>query len=325
MNISEILNDSNFLNLPTEEKRKVLDTVDPNFTRLPSIEKDKVIDKIEEDEFKFKNWYNKLTKLQKSVHGMEISPDPDDPLHYYDYRAAYKAGAQLGPEGHMPSEFKLPGHPNQYVEIEGQTIDTITGKPVTEAKKKLIDAAKKIREKRRQKEIEGQKKVRDIQKLYLEMIACGISRREAEAEFGGITQPIYDPIDFVVDLVTGGATALTEMGLKTAAKAGAKTVGKQTAKNALVDAGLGAAVGSAMAVADKLTDSRIVTILSGLLGPIGAKAILTGSRQAAITFLRRLKKGNPKLYKELETKIKTEVDKTPEEAVSELTEVEHGL
>lgn len=54
-----------------------------------------------------------------------LHPDPDHPEHYYNYRAAWKAGKMApGKTGHFPSEFKLPGHPDRYVE----GIDTITGR-----------------------------------------------------------------------------------------------------------------------------------------------------------------------------------------------------
>lgn len=57
-----------------------------------------------------------------------LDPNPDDPRHFYDYRAAYKAGveppAQKG--GHWPSEYKLEGHPRMV--LDG--MDTKTGKSV---------------------------------------------------------------------------------------------------------------------------------------------------------------------------------------------------
>ena len=49
-----------------------------------------------------------------------ISPNPDDPAHKYDYRAAYLAGtapAYGAGDGrmHWPSQFKAGDHPNRYV------------------------------------------------------------------------------------------------------------------------------------------------------------------------------------------------------------------
>ena len=60
-----------------------------------------------------------------------INPNPDDPRHHYDYRAAFLAGAepQIDPEDgryHWPSKFKASDHPNRF--IDG--VDTITGEPV---------------------------------------------------------------------------------------------------------------------------------------------------------------------------------------------------
>ena len=63
------------------------------------------------DEETFQGWYGNWAKKS----GMNINPD--DPLHQYDYRAAYKAGVvPPEPGGHWPSKYKMPGHPNRYVE-----------------------------------------------------------------------------------------------------------------------------------------------------------------------------------------------------------------
>ena len=77
-----------------------------------------------EQESAFQDWY------AKQAYENGLSPNPDDPEHQYDWRAAHNAGAegQLAEDGykHWPSEFKRPDHPNRF--IDG--IDTITGKPV---------------------------------------------------------------------------------------------------------------------------------------------------------------------------------------------------
>jgi hypothetical protein len=49
-----------------------------------------------------------------------IDPDPDNPLHKYDYRGAYKAGYEptISKEDnkyHWPSQFKDDDHPNRFV------------------------------------------------------------------------------------------------------------------------------------------------------------------------------------------------------------------
>tara|TARA_Y100000034_G_scaffold8490_1_gene9227 strand:+ start:50 stop:394 length:345 start_codon:yes stop_codon:yes gene_type:complete len=62
-----------------------------------------------EDDSDFADWYSNIAKRSN------ISPDPDDPRHYYDYRAAYEAGAGLGERRHLPSEFKHDLHPDRYI------------------------------------------------------------------------------------------------------------------------------------------------------------------------------------------------------------------
>lgn len=58
-----------------------------------------------------------------------IDPDPDNPAHKYDYRAAYAAGDEptISKEDgkyHWPSRHKADDHPNRYVD----GVDTKTGK-----------------------------------------------------------------------------------------------------------------------------------------------------------------------------------------------------
>ncbi len=72
------------------------------------------------DEDEFKKWY--------AAHAAKLglAPDPDDPQHFYDYRAAFAAGAAPDETGHWPSQFKTEGHPRMV--IDG--VNTKTGEPV---------------------------------------------------------------------------------------------------------------------------------------------------------------------------------------------------
>lgn len=80
---------------------------------------------MEED---FKNWYAGHAKKLK------LNPNPDDPQHFYDYRAAFKAGATPDETGHWPSQFKTEGHPRMIVD----GVNTKTG--VFQKVKKLKEA-----------------------------------------------------------------------------------------------------------------------------------------------------------------------------------------
>jgi len=71
-------------------------------------------------EVAFQQWYKKYALK------LGLNLNPDDPKHYYDYRAAFAAGAKPDKSGHWPSEYKLPGHPRLIL----KGIDTRTGKPV---------------------------------------------------------------------------------------------------------------------------------------------------------------------------------------------------
>lgn len=62
----------------------------------------------------FRDWYSNHAQT------LGIDPNPDAPEHKYDYRAAWAAGAEPSPADdgyyHWPSRFKLPDHPNRYVD-----------------------------------------------------------------------------------------------------------------------------------------------------------------------------------------------------------------
>lgn len=72
-----------------------------------------------EQEAAFQAWYATRAADQG------LDPNPDDPRHFYDYRAAFRAGAEPDMTGHWPSQFKLEGHPRLI--LDG--IDTRTGQP----------------------------------------------------------------------------------------------------------------------------------------------------------------------------------------------------
>ena len=90
-------------------------------------------DQPQDDEQQFQSWYAGHAKTRG------LNPNPDDPEHYYDYRAAFKAGAGPGPDGHWPSQFKTEGHPRTIVD----GVNTITGQPVNEPPDLFSNAARK--------------------------------------------------------------------------------------------------------------------------------------------------------------------------------------
>lgn len=72
------------------------------------------------DEESFQAWYKERASK------LGINSNPDDPLHYYDYRSAYNSGAEPDSSGHWPSQFKREG--NDRMVVDG--INTKTGKKV---------------------------------------------------------------------------------------------------------------------------------------------------------------------------------------------------
>ena len=79
------------------------------------------------DEKAFQDWYFEVARK------FNLDPNPDDPRHHYDYRAAYSAGAYPDETGHWPSVYKSEDHPNRYVKLaNGLIIDTINMQPIPE-------------------------------------------------------------------------------------------------------------------------------------------------------------------------------------------------
>ena len=80
-----------------------------------------------EKEKQFQDWYAQWSAKAG------LDPDPDNPLHKYDYRGAFNSGLQpeISEDGlyHWPSQFKDDDHPNRFV----AGIDTKTGKPAPPA------------------------------------------------------------------------------------------------------------------------------------------------------------------------------------------------
>ncbi|KKN14423.1 hypothetical protein LCGC14_0996230 [marine sediment metagenome] len=62
-----------------------------------------------ESEATFQEWY----AVQADALG--LNADPDAPEQQYDYRAAWFAGEGPDKKGHWPSRFKMPDHPNRFV------------------------------------------------------------------------------------------------------------------------------------------------------------------------------------------------------------------
>jgi site-specific DNA-adenine methylase len=58
----------------------------------------------------FLRWYSQQASAQGLV------GDPDDPLHFYDYREAYSQGQGPDETGHWPSKFKADNHPNRFID-----------------------------------------------------------------------------------------------------------------------------------------------------------------------------------------------------------------
>lgn len=89
---------------------------------------------------RFRKWYAGISAK------LGINPNPDDPEHFYDYRAFHRdmeAGKVIPPDqpgGHFSSDYKMPGHPRTYLDDgQGRVFDTrstkyLTGEQVPDAR-----------------------------------------------------------------------------------------------------------------------------------------------------------------------------------------------
>ncbi len=85
------------------------------------------------DEGHFRAWYADMAKL------FDLNPDPDDPAQFYDYRAAFRAGAAPDASGHWPSDFKRAGHQNLVVGgFHTQTGERVPGTPRAKTADELV-------------------------------------------------------------------------------------------------------------------------------------------------------------------------------------------
>ncbi len=104
-------------------------------------------------------------EYSKTAKRLGLNPNPDDPRHFYNYRALFKETGSLseGSQKHFPSKFKLLGHPNLIVDGK----DTRTGKPATqklreqnvEARKSILVTAEQARQ-----ELRRRAAVRELQR-----------------------------------------------------------------------------------------------------------------------------------------------------------------
>jgi hypothetical protein len=79
------------------------------------------------NEKEFQGWYAEQSGK------LGLNPNPDDPRHFYDWRAAHAAGATPDESGHWPSKYKREGHPRMVVD----GVNTKTGEKVTDTQSGL--------------------------------------------------------------------------------------------------------------------------------------------------------------------------------------------
>lgn len=140
----------------------------------------------ESTESTFQQWYAQQSSK------FELSPNPDDREHFYDWRGAFQSGAQADESGHWPSEFKREGHPRLYLpNDQGQTIDTRTGEVI-------VDAADRLAELPEEAGVNFSEMISGVGDGFLELVGS-IGRG-----FGGVIQGLFAFLGGSPDLTAGG-------------------------------------------------------------------------------------------------------------------------
>lgn len=157
----------------------------------------------------------------------------------------------------------------------------------------------------------------------------GMSKEDIEAELGGLEQPVYDPIDVAVDVLTGGSTLWGRLAIKTirqGIKQGEKKLVKEgigaLSKEVGKDVGYGAIAGGFMQLADYGGAHPLIQMISGVLGTTGTATLLTMNRKALAQFMKQLLSKNPKIHKQVMAAVEANPDNELAKALKATTEVE---
>lgn len=171
--------------------------------------------------------------------------------------------------------------------------------------------------------------------LALTLVGTGLSKEEVTFQMGegspGLQTPLYDPIDLIVDIFTGGLFGRGRAGLKLlqrgikesasgTATAGAKQVGQAVAADVTSGAVFTGLAGGFMSLTELAGAGPLLQGVSALIGPIATKGLMTASRTAFNKFIRELRTNNPDLL----TEMKLLADETPDNAFAKALKEELG-
>jgi hypothetical protein len=131
--------------------------------------------------------------------------------------------------------------------------------------------------------------------FILDMLARGWTQEEIHGELGGLIQPWLDPTELMIDILTGGWTAVARGATRQGWKQGSKMILREMGK----DAAFGAGAISAMWAADEMGGGKIAQILSGLLTPLGASVLMTASKTQLKHWAKSVRNQNPQLKDQL--------------------------
>lgn len=108
-----------------------------------------------QQEMAFRFWYNDVAKR------FGLPPDPDDPRHIFDYRAAFEEGkTKVGEGGELEAKFRTASHPQRFRKTEaGSWYDTAEDKKMPDNVSALLQWAKNQEQEQARKQMEMQKRM----------------------------------------------------------------------------------------------------------------------------------------------------------------------
>jgi len=123
--------------------------------------------------------------------------------------------------------------------------------------------------------------------------------QKLEDVWGEVGDPmmLMDPVDVLIDIGTGGISALMRGGMKVGAKAVAKEMGK--------DVVIGRVAAGAMDAIGAAGGGTVSQIIAGITSPAIAQVFAVAGKRALVEYIKGLRKGSPEIAENIEKVVKS--------------------
>lgn len=248
-----------------------------------------------------RQYYDEQRRLEEQGGGINIAGQGSEKTEESQKQPQETAG-KIGPERHPISEFihKLYRLDDWMEGLQKQTREEAR----TETYSPLPKRANFVNEQGKYTS-EGKQL---ISVMAAQAAADGKSMEEIEYTFGSAysgmmdyTNPgLADPMNFIIDLMTGFTMPLGKTALRQMTKAGMKKIGtKNILKSVSTELAYGGAATGFMGLADWVTEAPLISMLAGFIGPTAAFGVTNLSRRGLAQFLKGFSQSRPNKFKEL--------------------------